>query len=41
MKLFKYSSNVSKSVSNITQNQQNIAKLFLNYFVSVIFYFIL
>jgi len=29
MKLFKKSSNVPKNVNNITQNQQNIAKLFL------------
>jgi hypothetical protein len=32
MKLFKKSSNVPKNVNNITQNQQNIAKLFFNYF---------
>jgi hypothetical protein len=42
MKLFKKSSNVPKNVNNITQNQQNIAKLFFNYLKKIIlFYFTL
>jgi hypothetical protein len=42
MKLFKKSSNVPKNVNNITQNQQNIAKLFFYFILKIIlFYFVL